>query len=238
MRALTAAVATAVAAGVVVSSPATGSAAVAPKLVSVTVSPASVTTIGEIGRQSSVVVTVVYDDPDKVLRNAAFSNNGTRIQSYSPKDFTPEESGSRRTFSGTFDEDYGSAPGVRTVHVEGQVGYGEQVAGTVGTTSYVVRNKPRLDLTGTRLMSAMWGTKSKLTGSLTATPANAGQKVTVQFKAKGKKKWKKRQVLKTDADGRYFTKKFKINRAGTWRAVFKGKGYVLPAKGTYKMRKP
>ena len=62
--------------------------------------------------------------------------------------------------------------------------------------------------------------------------------VTIQFKAKGTKKWKKRQVLETDADGRYFTKRFKINRTGTWRAVFKGKGYVLPAKGTYKVRRP
>lgn len=236
-RTLTALSVSALAAGALAATPAVGSAAVAPKLVSVSVSPSSVTTVGEYGKSRVVKVTVVYDDPDRVIRNAAFSNNGPTIQNYSPKDYTSTDSGSRRTFTGEFKEDWNTRPGRISVHVEGQVGYGELVPGTVGKTSYVVRNKPLIDISGTQSISYIWGKKARLTGVLTSTPLNAGQKVTVQFKAKGSK-WKKRQVVKTDADGRYYTKKFKINQTGTWRAVFKGKGYVLGAKGTYKVKKP
>jgi hypothetical protein len=237
-RTLTALTLTALASGALVALPETASAEVAPRLVSVSVSPGSVTTVGEYGKDRVVKVTVVYDDPDRVIRNAAFSNNGPQIQTYSPKDFSSVDAGSRRTFTGEFTEDWNSRPGKVTVHVEGQVGYGDRVPGTVGTTSYVVRNKPKIDISGTRSISYIWGKKSALTGNLSSTPLRANQKVTVQFKAKGTKKFKKKQVVRTDADGFYLTKKFKIDRAGTWRAVFKAKGYVLGAKGTFKVKNP
>lgn len=240
VAAIAASSALALTAGLLIALPSgAASAATAPTLISLQVSPSSVTTVGKYGADRKITVTAVYNDPDRVIRNVGFSNNGESIQNYSPKDFAPIESGARRTFAGDFRADFNTDPGTTKVYVEGQVGYGDLVPGTQGRTSYVVKNKPTMRIDPTTGLS-IWGTKAKFYGHLSSTPDNANKKVRIDFDRKGKQKgkqWQKRQVVRTNADGLFFTKKFKINKEGRFRATFAGTTYVLPASDVWKVKR-
>ena len=211
---------------------------------SVTASPKSVTTSASSTPPKKVTITAVYNDPDDQLKHVAFSNSVplTPGLGTNAKDFTAVKSGTRRTFSWTFGEDYNSKPGAQA---RVRRGPGRATARTSrarpAARTYTVKNKPLLTLRGSRSISYIWGTKARLVGSLTSTPSNAKRTIKIQFDKKGKQKgkqWKTRQTLKTDASGNFQTKKFKISTAGTWRASYGGSTYILSAKGTFKVKKP
>jgi len=231
--------AAALGAGVLVVLPDTASAATAPKLLSVKASKKSVTTVGKYNAERKVTITAVYDDPDDVLDNVGFSTSGPiRSNTGVWGDYSPVESGDKRTFSYTFEENYYSKPGVRKVYVVGQVKYNQNVAGTSGSTSYVVKQKPILSFYGTTLMSMMWGHKKAFYGSLTSTGAPEHRKIKVQFKKSGTKKFVTKQKLRTGDRGSFFTKKFTIDQRGKWRATFGGTKYILAVKSKPVTAKP
>jgi hypothetical protein len=55
----------------------------------------------------------------------------------------------------------------------------------------------------------------------------------MQFKANGTKKFKKTsKAVTTKASGAWKTKKIRMAKAGKWRAVITGKGYVVGGRTT------
>lgn len=204
-----------------------------PTLLSVNATPPSVVSIASTSsKKAKVKVTAVFNDPDKLLGYLDVYDDlyGTMRESYARAEEAPG-SGAKRTFVVTYDVNPGYAAGKRTVRVVGKwVNWPEvsgDPAGPTGSASFVIRHKPKLTLNGTH--TPLWGTKSALYGALYDTSEAARQQVKIQFKAKGTKKWVTRQTLKTNSEGSFFTKKFKINRVGTWRATSRAHGYILKA---------
>jgi hypothetical protein len=211
------------------------------RLLSVSASPTSYVSKPDLSSYNNVTVTAVFNDPAREIDYVSFDNAGTGPQSRfvsRDTDSTSVDSGAKRTFSFTFRQNFSSVDaGVNRVYVAGIKRYSQFLDGTTGSTSFVIKNKPSLQFSKTTGLR-IWGTKANFFGTMASTSQNANQKVRIEFDRKGKqkgKKWKKRQVVRTNDRGQFFTKKFKINKVGRYRARFAGTTYVLPVTAVYKV---
>ena len=98
---------------------------------------------------------------------------------------------------------------------------------TSGT--FVIKHKVSTSMTlagGSARIKA--GKKNRLTGQIRGTTALSGLKVTVQMKAKGKKKFKKvGKTVKAKSTGVWTSKKYRMPSGSRWRVKVASKTYVI-----------
>jgi hypothetical protein len=208
---------------------------VQPRLLSLKASRSVVTTDKQqhANRTGTVRLTAVFDDPDQLLFSATFATTAYDHGGVIEEVYDSTRSGTRRTFVVDIEErsDVG-APGRRTITARGELHYSSNVVGFTTPTkqvSYTVRHKPEVVINPLGSMRTTSGQKVQFYGHLAYTTSDANKKLTLAFKKKGTKKFVKRQVVRTDSEGEFRTKRFKNKAVGVWRMSFKGKGDVLKA---------
>lgn len=191
----------------------------APTVRSITTNPRAAT----IPPDTKVTVTVVYNDPDDLVYYADFRTTTTTNVG---RGFGLH-AGQFTTVTAEF-MNYGAVPpGPQAVRVSTVLVNGLKIDGLPPvvndvSTSYTLNYRPYLSLW--RDSSAK---KTRFYGNMTR-PAGQGNKILIQFKAKGTKKFVTKTIAKTTANnGRYTTKKLRLDKAGSWRARFAGKAYVI-----------
>jgi hypothetical protein len=202
-----------------------------PTPVSVAASP-STATIGTAGSQA-IALTAVFDDPDDTMDGVDFTialpDGNTRsawANGYLSK------VGARKTFRATYTAYTFYAPGsYRVTAVANRASKVQSYSGTPQATgSFTVKHK----VTSTIYASKMFfkrGEKLRFNGSVRNTTDASGLKVSLRFKAKGKKKFKKvGKAVTTNAAGEWKSKKVRMTKQGKWFAKIGGKGYVVGTK--------
>jgi hypothetical protein len=184
------------------------------------------------GHDARVGLKAVVNDPDGLVMQVRFV-----VEAGSTKLFASDSTGTGAASARTYEADvtdrgtYGA--GQRKVTAIVDLRYGVLIEDWPGVTSptatYTLQVEPRL--TFYRDVAGSSAKRVKFAGYLTGRQDNSGQSVIVQFKAKGKKKFKKKQVVRTTAgDGAFTTKRFKIKKNGKWRAITKPTGAYLGTK--------
>lgn len=185
------------------------------------------------GLDTTVTITARFSDPDDILGGVTFDSDQNEQSLPATTYYPTSVSGDVKTYSRTYTERAAERTGTRKVTITAGLRDDVQASGFTGltrTVSYAVTHAPRLVMSRASLRTTK---KVKFTGYLTGTPGNdnTGRPVAVQFKAKGKKKFKTKQKVTTSAsNGAFSTKKFKLRKTGKWRAVFAGAPAVLPAR--------
>jgi hypothetical protein len=188
------------------------------------------------GFDTTVTVRAVFNDPNDVLGAVTFRSDQSEVNQFRTV-FAPTQklAGGKRVYEQTYTERSANRLGTRTVTITGQERSGVIVSGFVAPTvvaTYSVRLKPRLTLFKDSVRSS--AKKVQFGGYLTGPPDNGGLKIKIQKKAKGKKKFVTKQVVKAKSGTTgYATKKFSVGKKkSSWRAVFAGKGALLPTTST------
>lgn len=222
----------AVGAALVVATPAAAGAAVAPKITSAKAKMPVVKV--DTGDDVAVPLVAVVSDPDGVVNRVTFTAVGPGNQTFAfGSDSTGSGPASARVYEADLTDRSSDGAGQRKVTVAVELTDGADVSGWAGatrTTSYTLRVVPLLAMYQHPGRSS--AKRVAFAGHLTGYLDNAGRKVVVQFKSKGKK-WKKKQVVRTKGHlGAYGTKRFKIKKTGKWRVKVKRSGPYLGTRST------
>lgn len=200
-----------------------------PTGVSVTASPSTVV-ISSSGTRA-VALTAVFNDPADIVRSVDFNislPDGTKRTAYASGYLS--KSGTRETYRAVYNAYSFYAPGVyRVTAVAGRDSNKAQSFTTTPQVSgaFVVKHTATSTIYPSKYVFYR-GDKLRFTGTVRNTTRPSGLKVTVQFKAKGKKKFKKiGKSVKSNAAGEWKSKKYRMVKTGKWRAKISGKGYVV-----------